>query len=199
MRQPWLPFALSMFLLMPAVVPGQTGELTAPTTTLAPADPAGDATAVAVPREFRGVSLGMSLDEVKAILRADGLFHFQGDADVSLLPRPNETLLEVAGLSYVRRAFFQFYEGRLFVMIFAMNERQIDHYAIFTAMTGRYGQPQSLSPGESVWQDQATRLSVERPLAVKYIDLAVFNQLVANGAALESFEEILRQDFLDGF
>ncbi len=158
--------------------------------------PAGE---TAVPRSFRGVELGMSMDEVKAALASDGLFAYRGDPDVSLLPRPDESLIEVSGVSFVRRAFFQFYGGKLFVMIFALNEREMDHYSVFTTLSAKYGKPDALSPSESVWEDGATRLSVERPLAVKYIDLATFNELKAAGSAERSYEEILRSDFLGGF
>ncbi len=153
----------------------------------------------AVPREFRGIALGMGMEEVQKLLMGDGLFHYRGEPDVSLLPRPNESIIEVSGLSYIRRAFFQFYEGRLFVMIFAMNEAKMDHYSIFTTLSGKYGKPVMLSPNESVWQDGATRLSVERPLAVKYIDLETFNAIKAAGLAQENAEEMLRSDFLGSF
>jgi hypothetical protein len=152
-----------------------------------------------VPRAFRTIELGMEMDEVKALLSADGMFAYRGDPDVSLLPRPNESLIEVSGISYVRRAFFQFYEGKLFVMIFALNEKEMDHYSVFTSLSIKYGKPDSLSPSESVWTDDATRLSVERPLAVKYIDLAVFNALKTAGTAQQSYEELLRTEFLGGF
>lgn len=152
-----------------------------------------------VPRSFRDIELGMSMEEVQAALAADGIFVYRGAPDVSLLPRPDESLIEVAGMSFVRRAFFQFYEGKLFVMIFALNEKEMDHYSVFTSLSTKYGKPDSLSPSESVWVDEATRMSVERPLAVKYIDMAVFDALKAKGQAQKSYEEILRADFLGGF
>ena len=154
---------------------------------------------MAVPRSFRGIELGMSMDEVKSILSSDGMFSYRGAPDVSLLPRPDESLIEVSGLSYVRRAFFQFYEGKLFVMIYALNEKEMDHYSVFTSLSIKYGKPDSLSPSESVWTDGVTRMSVERPLAVKYIDLAVFDALKAAGSAQQSYEEILRTEFLGSF
>jgi len=152
-----------------------------------------------IPRAFRGMELGMEMAEVKKILAADSLFSYRGDVDVSLLPRPDESLIEVSGLSYIRRGFFQFYQDKLFVMILAINEKEMDHYSIFTTLSAKYGKPTSLSPGESVWLDGATRLSVEKPLAVKYIDLAIFDAIKAGGAASRSHEEILRTQFLDGF
>lgn len=155
--------------------------------------------APAVPRSFHGLELGMSMEAAKNALASDGLFYYRGDVDVSLLPRPDESLIEVAGLSYVKRAFFQFYQDKLFVMIYAMNEKELDHYSVFTSLSQKYGKPGSLSPGESVWEDSATRLSLERPLAVKYIDLETFNALKAAGSAQQSYEEILRSDFLNSF
>lgn len=160
---------------------------------------AGDQAKPAVPREFRGIGLGMSLEEVQAALRADGLYFYRGEPDVSLLPRPNESIIEVSGLSYVRRAFFQFYEGRLFVMIFAIDESKMDHYSIFTTLSARYGKPVMLSPAESVWDDGLTRLSVERPLAVKYLDLETFNAIKVAAEAVRSVEELLRSEFLGSF
>lgn len=141
----------------------------------------------------------MSMEAVKEVLQADGLFAYRGEPDVSLLPRPNESLIEVTGLAYIRRGFFQFHEDRLFVMIFAINESKMDHYSVFTSISSKYGKPQSLSPAESIWDDGTTRLSVERPLAVKYIDLGIFNSLREAGRAEQSWEELLRDEFLDGF
>jgi len=181
-----------------AILSAQEAPQAAP---VAPAEatPATADEAQAVPRSFRDIELGMSMDEVKAVLASDGIFVYRGEPDVSLLPRPDESLIEVSGLSFVRRAFFQFYEGKLFVMIFALNEKEMDHYSVFTSLSAKYGKPDSLSPSESVWMDDATRMSVERPLAVKYIDMAVFDALKAEGQAQKSYEEILRADFLGGF
>jgi len=184
-------FVLAL-VMAPCAVMAQASTMPAPAAQAAPAAPA-------VPRSFHGLELGMSMDEAKKVLASDGLFHYRGDVDVSLLPRPNESLIEVAGLSYVKRAFFQFYEDKLFVMIFAMNEKELDHYSVFTSLSLKYGKPNTLSPSESVWEDAATRLSVERPLAVKYIDLAIFNALKEAGAAQSSYEEILRSEFLNSF
>lgn len=161
--------------------------------------PSPESTQTVIPRQFRELSLGMGMDEVKAALSADSLFEYRGEADVSLLPRPNESLIEVSGSSYVRRAFFQFYEGKLFIMIFFMDESKIDHYSVYTSIRGKYGAPAWLSPSESVWTDGSTRMSVERPLAVKYVDSATFEALKAKGQKEESWESILRSDFLDDF
>ncbi len=190
--------SVSLLALAYSVPAQERAPVTAPAASFATGGAAATEARV-VPRAFRNIELGMEMDEVKALLAADGVFAYRGDPDVSLLPRPNESLIEVSGISFVRRAFFQFYEGKLFVMIFALNEKEMDHYSVFTSLSAKYGKPDSLSPSESVWADDATRMSVERPLAVKYIDLAVFNALKTAGTAQQSYEELLRTEFLGGF
>jgi hypothetical protein len=151
------------------------------------------------PRQYRELSLGMGLDDLKGALQKDRLFNYRGDRDVSFLPVREETLVETAGFSFIRRALFQLKEGRVFIMAFTLDTRFIDHYSVFTAMVKRYGEPQSLSPAESVWESEETRVSIERPLTVKYIDKTVFNQLLEESKALQSRELLLRQEFLGDF
>lgn len=152
-----------------------------------------------LPRSFYGIELGMSMDNVKEVLKSGGLFNYRGDPDVSLLPRPNESLIEVSGTSYIKRAFFQFYEDQLFIIILAMNEKEIDHYSLFMNLSGKYGKPELISPAESQWNDGETRISIERPLTVKYVDMVIFNELKVKKEELRSIEDILRSNFLDHF
>jgi hypothetical protein len=152
-----------------------------------------------LPRQFREISLGMGLEELKAALAADGLFSFRGDRDVSFLPDPQQSLVETTGLSFVKRAFFQLNNGALFIMAFSMNTDLVDYYSLFTALTEKYGPPGELSPRQSVWENGSTRLALERPLTVKYVDLGVFNEIVGESAVQETHELRLRQEFIDAF
>jgi len=166
-----------------------------------PATPAGTppSGSAGLPRGFRGVELGMSLAEVEDVLKSDELFLYRGGPDVSLLPRPNEKLLEVQGLSFVKRAFFQFNEDKLFSAIYVLNPEKMDHYSVFTRLSERYGKPGSLSPRESVWSDGSVSVSLERPLTVKYLDLGVLEKFRQSSQVRQSWEDLSRQDFLDSF
>jgi hypothetical protein len=149
----------------------------------------------------------MSLEDLKSALQGDGLFHFRGDRDVSLLPSsvrargsPEEqSLVETTGPSFIRRAFFQLRGGELFIMAFALNTALVDHYSVFTGFVKKYGEPMSLSPKEAVWETGDTRIAIERPLTVKYIDKRIFNEIIENSALVESGEVRRRQEFLDEF
>jgi hypothetical protein len=175
--------AALLFSLVSAVLPAQS-------------PPSGEN---ALPRIFREISLGMSLEDLKAALQRDQLFSFRGDRDVSLLPARDQSLVETTGLSFVKRAFFQLREGQLFIMAFTLNSDLIDHYSVFTSLTEKYGQPDFLSPQQAVWERGDTRLALERPLTVKYIDREVFNSIIGESRTVESHEIRQRQEFLDAF
>ena len=152
-----------------------------------------------LPRSFRGISLGMNIDDVKKALIADPLFGYRGDPDVSLLPRTHQYLIECEGASYIHRAYFQFADGKLLTMILDLDSEKLDHYSLFSALSTKYGQPTSLSPQESVWQSGLVRLSLERPLTVKYIDEAAFTALVGKSGAPSDLEALSREKFIEQF
>ncbi|MFP3089106.1 hypothetical protein LQZ21_02125 [Treponema sp. TIM-1] len=152
-----------------------------------------------LPRTFREISLGMSLEDLKKILEQDGLFHFRGDRDVSFLPTGEQSLVETTGFSFIRRAFFQLREGSLFIMAFSLDPSLIDHYSVFIDFVKKYGEPLFLNPGQAVWESEDTRIAIERPLTVKYIDKAAFAEIMGESAVKESGEVFLREEFLNGF
>ncbi len=187
-------------LLLPALLSAQapgSGGAAAPAQA-AGGQPAAGSGGAAMPREFRGVSLGMTREEVSSALKSDLLYAYRGEEDVSFLPSPNQSLIETAGLSFVRRAFFQFHEGKLWVMILNLNPDKIDHYSVYSSLTAKYGAPNLLDPRESRWEDAATRVALERPLTLRYMDLETYRKLREGSAAKESVEELERRDFLGG-
>ena len=153
---------------------------------------------IAPSRAFRGLALGMNRDAVIEALKADPYFAYRGLEDVSLLPSPNQSLIEVAGLSFVKRAFFQFIEGTLWVMILDLNPALVDHYSIYVSLTAKYGEPASIDPKEARWEDVSTRMSLERPLTLRYMDMTAYSKLREGSRAKESAKEIDRAEFLGG-
>jgi len=161
--------------------------------------PATELSATELPRQFRELSLGMNIDDLKANLISDSYFNFRGDRDVSFLPVRNQSLVETTGSSFIKRAFFQLRDGSVFIMAFSLNTDIIDHYSVFTQLVEKYGQPTYLDPSSAVWETDSTRIAVERPLTVKYIDKAVFNDIINESGLIESGQVKLRQDFLNDF
>jgi len=151
------------------------------------------------PMEFRGITLGMGIDQVKNALKADPLFRYRGDPDVSFLPQTSQYLIECEGNSFLSRAYFQFADSRLFIMILVLDAQKLDHYSLFSTLSAKYGQPTTLNPQESVWQTDLVRFSLERPLTVKYIDNKTFTALLAKGGAQKDLDQLSRESFLGEF
>jgi hypothetical protein len=152
-----------------------------------------------LPAGFRSISLGMGLEQVKQALASDPLFLYRGDPDVSFLPQTNQYLIECPGSTYLRRAYFQFADSRLFIMILVLDTQRLDHYSIFSALTTKYGPPASLDPQESVWQSDTVRFSLERPLTVKYLDNKTFSAVLAKGGAQKDLDQLSREKFIEQF
>ncbi len=155
--------------------------------------------AVQPPRGFRSIQLGMELERVKQLLIDDPLFDYRGDPDISFLPLPPQTLIETTGSSFIRRAYFQFDQDLLYIIILSMDPDRLDYYTLYATLMGKYGQPTRLDPTEAVWQFEGLRLSLERPLNVKYIDSTVFEALKEEGQVQEDLWEISKDNFLQQF
>jgi hypothetical protein len=156
------------------------------------------APSVAPARAFRGIDLGMDRDSAIAALKKDPIFAYRGPEDLSLLPSPNQSLIEVSGLSFVRRGYFQFFEGKLWVMILELDADKVDHYSVYTSLVAKYGEPGLLDPKESRWEDKTTRMALERPLTLRYMDMTVYGKLREGSGAKASVQALDRQGFLGG-
>ncbi|MFA6855640.1 MAG: hypothetical protein WCR31_00395 [Treponema sp.] len=156
-----------------------------------------------IPGGYGGITLGMSLDEVKDKLMKNSSFGYHGDRDVSLLPGENRILIETDSAaghvdSFLERCYFQFYNNRLYIIIININTEKIDHYSVFSTLCKKYGDPVSLSPEKSVWKNNDVTMSLERPLSLKYVDNKVFAELNNKSLVQKSGTEMTQDMFLEG-
>ena len=152
-----------------------------------------------LPRGYLGVELGLSLDGLKSALAGHPYLQYRGDPDVSLLSKENEKLVQCRGLSFVNQGSFQLFEGKVYIVAFMLNTDKIDYYTMFVTLSKKYGDPDSLSPTQAVWEGNGVRMSLEKPLTVKYIDTGVFTGKINESKKQESLNVKEREDFLEGF
>ncbi len=153
----------------------------------------------AIPRTYRGISLGMNPEEVKDLLSGDGWFNYRGEADVSLLERPRASLIDAGGSLFINRGLFQFEEDALSAIMLELNPETIDWFTVYTTLEQRYGNPADLNPNKAWWEDGSTRIALERPLTVKYLDLAVFDAALSEESDRIAWREKAREEFLGEF
>ena len=152
-----------------------------------------------VPDRFGNIVLGMSMENVKKELQADGNFNFRGDPDISILRRPNQSLIECRGYDFIERAFFQFKEDSLYSITILLNQEMLDHYSLYTTLSGKYGDPDKLDPERSVWESETNIPALERPLQIKYMDRGVIEGITTEGKISESLSELSLAQFLEQF
>lgn len=157
-----------------------------------------------LPFGYKGVKLGLSLDETKLELIKDPDFGYHGDRDVSLIPGSEKILIETDAISkdknsYLTRCWFQFYNDKLYTITININTKKIDYYSMFTTLSNKYGNPNSLDPQKATWEDDDVTLILEKPLSVKYIDNHTANELATYSTIEKAAEEISKQMFLDEF
>lgn len=140
----------------------------------------------------------MPFDEVKTQLTRDMSFGYRGERDVSLLPG-SRVLIETPGYSFFSRCWFQFYQEKLYTIIFTLDQSMIDYFSMFNTFTEKYGPPSVFSPQQAQWTDNNTVLTLEKPLTVKYVDKKVFDELQNKSVIKKSADETVRSDFLNSF
>ena len=158
--------------------------------------------ATEVPRSYKGVSLGLNVDETKELLQSISAFGYTGDRDVSFLPGENRVLIETDAKStysssFLDRCYFQFHEDVLYIMTFNINTDNMDYFSVFTTLCKKYGYPVDLNPERAMWKDEKTTLYLEKPLTLKYIDNATFDKTLQQSQIGPAVEEITREMFLD--
>lgn len=155
-----------------------------------------------LPRGYKNISLGMSVQETKDELIKNTDFGYKGSRDVSLIPGKDEVLIETdankgMGSNYLNRCWFQFYNDYLYTIIINFNPNKIDYYSLFTTLKEKYGEPKEVNPQYSVWETNETILYLEKNLSIKYIDAETFNQLQSTANIEKSAAEITQKMFLD--
>ncbi len=149
-----------------------------------------------IQRGFSDIALGMTLAEAKSALEADPYFAYRGDPDVQFLPATEIPLVDTDGRGFVSRGVFQFQDDLLFVITLELAD-PLDYFSVYTSLVEQYGEPIELSPDGARWEDGTTRLLLERPLIVKYIDQLTMDQLIETGQVQESLDAVARDRFLE--
>ena len=148
---------------------------------------------------FDVFQLGMSLAELKDALKRSSFLLYSGEPEATLLDRPNTNLIDVPGLTFVSRGVFQIVDGKLYSISLELNPEKVSYFDVYTQLTKKYGDPAALDPSSARWESSAVRMSLEKPLTVKYIDMPTFQRIEKEGRAQQALEAITRDQFLGTF
>jgi len=151
----------------------------------------------ALQRGFSLLELGMSIETTKAALLEDPSFRYRGEPDVQFLPATEIPIIETEGRAFVDRGIFQFHDDSLYIISVVLDRSRLDYFAVYESLVAQYGEPDRLDPSQAVWESEATRISLERPLTVKYIDSEILTGIIESGEMEEALDQVTRDRFLE--
>ena len=147
---------------------------------------------------FRNISLGMGLDQVKAALKADpcsatGAIRRELPSPDQPVPhRVRRQLVPPPRVLPVCRQQALHHDP-------GAGHAEARSLLAFQRSFGQVRSTHSLSPQETVWQSAPVRLSLERPLTVKYIDNKTFPAILSKAGAPRDLEKLSREKFIEQF
>ncbi len=152
-----------------------------------------------LPDGFMSITLGMDINSVKEELKENSYFNYRGDPDVSMLMTRNQQLIECSGFSFIEKAYFQFYEGKLFIITLVLNKDRIDYYTMYISFEKKYNKAARIDPKGAYWENSQVNLSLEKPLTIKYMDRTVLEKLASERKEVEDRSGKIKDDFLNLF
>lgn len=154
---------------------------------------------ISLRRGFREIVLGSDFESAEEAIIGDMAFAYRGRPDISLSLSQEDTVIDTRGRGYVDRGLFAFHEDRLFSISLYLQQQRLDYFQVFNQLTERYGDPVTLDPERAIWEDARTRIELERPLTVRYLDVETFRARRDEARTRQAIEDITRDDFLDEF
>ncbi|POQ98202.1 hypothetical protein AU468_14295 [Alkalispirochaeta sphaeroplastigenens] len=150
-------------------------------------------------RGFRELLLGLPFETIQDRLKEDLSFSYRGEPDVSMSLTSGEYVIDVRGRRYLERGLFQFHQEELYIITLYPNPQLLDYFQIFERLRSRYGEPRDLDNRRAFWEDGITRIELERPLVVRYLDLQRFLERRQERRTRETLEDLSREQFLESF
>lgn len=149
-----------------------------------------------LPTGFRKFHFGLSRRQTEDFLKDNSFFRQFRPPELTFLNNPRRDLLTIYGKGFVKKGNFLFYKDRLFSIEILLNSDRMDYFRLFDTLFRKYGKPQTMNPKTAVWKSKETRLSLEFPLTLKYIDRKVFQEITRNDDQKKTATEESRKAFL---
>ncbi|MBN2653478.1 MAG: hypothetical protein JXR63_13950 [Spirochaetales bacterium] len=148
---------------------------------------------------FSNIYLGMYRDEVSELLLNNRLFYYRGEEDVVFSPVEQQPVIRCTGSSYIKRGFFFFQDEKLFSISLILDSKKITRYTLVEKLSEKYGKPKEVTPKWVMWENEKYQISIEEPLAVKYLDKEIYSERIQKSEIKEADRIIELDKFYNEF
>jgi len=146
---------------------------------------------------YKDIKLGMSMDQVKALLQKSGDFIQKKEEVLITRLEPDTKIISVEGVGFIIYAYFHFENDKLFQIFLKISDSKIGYYFLLRKLTSKFGNPKKFNPKKAIWENDNTRIILEKPCNLKYIYLPVWNDIIKNEEKREDIIKIIREKFGD--
>lgn len=149
-------------------------------------------------RTFRTVSLLEPYAGVMEKLKADTLILVDPDSDFGDFDEENPELIKAKIPFYLNHLYYQFFEGKLFVIALFFNPQKFSYLEVYRDMKAKYGKPRLYDAENAVWETEKTLILLDKLPSLKYIDKDSFNRIREKNKNYLFQRDIIREKILEG-
>jgi len=145
---------------------------------------------------YKDIKLGMKKDQVMNIINNSPDFDPLKDEILSVRLEPDTEIITTEGLTFIELAYFHFHKDQLFQILLKISDDKIGYYTLLKSLTAKFGNPKSLNPKKASWENDRTKIVIEKPCTLKYQYLPVWNTLITKDNSTDTINKIIRDEFL---
>lgn len=151
-----------------------------------------------LPVGYKNFTFGMTKELVKEALKQSNEFDEHKEEILSIRIDPDREIITVDGYLYIEKAYFHFDNDKLFQIYIKFNSSKLGYYNLLKQLTEKYGKPLNLSPLKASWENEVTRIIIEKESVIKYVDVKVWDKINKSDIKDRNIEGAHRDSFLDG-
>ncbi|MBN2546467.1 MAG: hypothetical protein JXB50_11770 [Spirochaetes bacterium] len=145
---------------------------------------------------YKDIKLGMNKDQVMKIINSSPDFNPLKEELLTVRLEPDTEIITTEGLGFIELAYFHFHNEQLFQILFKISEEKIGYYTLLKSLTAKFGNPKKLNPKKAFWENDRTKIIIEKPCTLKYQFLPVWNTLITKDNSTDTINKIIRDEFL---
>lgn len=128
---------------------------------------------------FMGLRLGMTPDEVKAVISQSSNLRIDETRYLGELNEANPFTLKASYFPFIRNVYIEFYRGKSYEIIVVLNPNYFDFFSLSETLEDKYGVPARKTSKRVHWQEKTNRveLLLEKPSTIKVYDDLLMRQL----------------------
>ena len=150
-----------------------------------------------IPKGYRSIKLNMNKEQVISQLKKESIFDTSDQEKLTFRNEPDKEILKTNGVNFIKMAYFHFHNNVLYQITLDIDQNKLSYNDILMTLQNKYGKPINFSPGTADWENDAVKLSLQRPVMIKYYSIKIIKEILDETKEPLNFYKISREKFLN--